>query len=214
MKYIVLYGGGLDSSAVALYCANSYSPEDVTLLHVDYGQKAMQAERKAMRWFASKYGFKTYEGAMNFGFSGANIMRGTPLGKVAETNRLELRNLVLISYAASYAASIVDVDESVTILLGFHVEPAGASFPDARTDYLAYLEDSINLATKAVIRLETPFQYLTRLQILQEWGAFDPELLTHSHTCYEQVACGQCTHCVEKTSMIKQLEVDCEVRRK
>lgn len=206
MKYIVLYGGGLDSSAVALYCANSYSPEDVTLLHVDYGQKAMQAERKAMRWFASKYGFKTYEGEMNFGFSGAHIMKGTPLGKVAETNRLELRNLVLISYAASYAASVIDANDSVTILLGFHIEPEGAAFPDARTTYLAHLESSINKATEIEIFLETPFEYKTRLMVLQEWGPYDADLFTHSHTCYEQVACGQCTHCVEKDSMIKQLE--------
>jgi 7-cyano-7-deazaguanine synthase in queuosine biosynthesis len=180
----------------------------VTLIHVDYGQKALVSERKAMRWFADKYGFQTYEGSMSFGFSNSHIMAGTPLATEAETNRLELRNLVLISYAASYAASVyTDAQDKAVILVGFHIEPLGAVFPDARTGYLGALERSINSATKVDIAIKTPFQFSTRFEILSEWSDFDPDLITHSHTCYENEVCGVCTHCIQKAEMVAELEL-------
>lgn len=51
---IVLYGGGLDSTAVVLVLLRN-GFQNIRLLHVDYGQKSTLSERNALLHFATKY---------------------------------------------------------------------------------------------------------------------------------------------------------------
>ena len=197
---IVLYGGGLDSTAVVLILLRN-GFQHIRLLHVDYGQKAMLSERRALLHFATKYNLAHTFLTMDMSYSKATIMRNTGIGD-AESNRLELRNLALISYAASYAASMFDNSK---LYVGFHVEPPGSGFLDAKREYLHSLQQSINLATDRRVVLTAPLDTLTRQEIFSVGYQIDKDIVEYSHTCYEEVVCGKCTHCVEKEKMLKEI---------
>ena len=131
-------------------------------------------------------------------------MKDSEVGINQQDNRLELRNLVLISMAAAYIAS-TNFDGDSRLYLGFHREPVDAPFPDARTEYLEPLQEALYRATGAKVTLETPFATLTRLEILQNYLCLDEDILTRSYTCYEERECGECTHCQEKNLLIQRL---------
>ena len=203
--HIILYGGGLDSTALFLFLNRHYrftrQLNPIELLHVAYGQKAALAERHVGQYFADKYGAKFTQHYIDMSYSKSSIMRNTAIGD-ADSNRLELRNLLLISFAASYAASKY---EWANIHVGFHAKPEGRGFPDARSGYLQGLQDVIKQTTDTPIKLEALFKDLTRQEILEFGYNLDKEIITHSHTCYEEVPCGKCVHCVEKRKMVDTL---------
>lgn len=202
-RHIVLFGGGLDSTAVLLYLYNTLPVTEfnVELVHVNYGQKAAEAEIESMVYFADKYQAEMKMLTMSMSYSTARIMKGTEIGKEKNSNRLELRNPALLSFVASYAASSY---ERSVLYVGFHLEPDGC-FPDATVRYLNALELALNLATNRYIEIYAPLSDMTRFEILREAAATDSAVITKTHTCYEKVACGKCTHCVEKEAMVQKL---------
>jgi 7-cyano-7-deazaguanine synthase in queuosine biosynthesis len=202
---VLLYGGGFDSTAL-LFDMVHCGMQDIEMIHIGYGQKAYDAERKAARHFAQEYGVKLAELHTDLRFSKARIMEGTPIGEHAPHNRLELRNVVLLSLAASYAAT--KYDTHTVIYLGFHKEPADSTFLDAQTRWLASMAETLSLATTRMLTINTPFTHLTRDEILRVAINRDPSILTHSHTCYEAYPCGACWHCKEKERMIKTFDVE------
>lgn len=201
---IILYGGGLDSTALIPYLVkvNGLDPDSITLLHIDYGQKATEAESEAATFWAERYGLHVHFSSIDLSWSGATIMAGTEIG-TAETNRLELRNPLLLSYAAAYGASHAD---DVNIFLGFHVEPEGSGFLDAKVEYLTHMAAALGAATDRHICIHIPFSHMTRKEILLLGLQHDHLLADRSHTCYETQTCGQCVHCVQKSEMLKELE--------
>lgn len=203
--HIVLFGGGLDSTGVLLHLIHNVKidPDRITLFHVNYGQKAVFQEQQAAQYFAVKYGTRVYSGTLDLGFSKATIMHGTAIGVEAETNRLELRNLALLGYASSYAAS--KYEDSI-LHVGFHVEPTGSGFPDAKTHYLQVLSTAIAKATDRTVQILAPLHSMTRLEILDMAYAIDPEVETHSYTCYESTQCGKCMHCQTKQQMFNEIK--------
>lgn len=205
-KHFLLYGGGLDSTALLVYLikAQGVDPSQLELIHVNYGQKAVIPEAEAAFYFTAKYRLKVTRLTCDLGFSTSSIMCGSDLGVDKQDNRLELRNLVLISMAASYIAS-TNFEGDSHLYLGFHREPVDAPFPDARTEYLEPLQEALYRSTGAKVTLETPFANLTRLEILQQYLHYDEDILTRSYTCYEEVECGECVHCQEKKLLIQRL---------
>lgn len=199
MQSLLLYGGGLDSTALLLQLLQDYP--NLKVLHFNYGQKAFLAERQAALYWCNKYDLELIPMTTDLSFSQATIMKGTSVGN-RETNRLELRNLVLIAQAASFAASTFN---SSILYLGFHKEPYNSGFLDAKQNYLPYLRDTLDKATDRPVCLSTPFRDMTRQEILELGIKLDKEILTHSHTCYEPQTCGVCVHCIERANMIKRI---------
>jgi 7-cyano-7-deazaguanine synthase in queuosine biosynthesis len=200
-RHIILYGGGLDSTALFLHlrCRLQLSP--LELFFVDYGQKAAQPELMAACYFGSKYDVKVTRRVLDMGYSTATILRGTVLG-TAQSNRLELRNVRLLSLAASYAATVY---KSAILYVGFHKEPLDSGYLDAKTEYLTHLEKAFAAATSVPLAIEAPFSHMERHDILKLGHTLDPDILTHSHTCYEEKVCGECPHCLQKKAMIEGL---------
>jgi len=191
VRRIVLYGGGLDSTALALSLGETYSPQEIELLHIDYGQKATKGERKAVERMAQR-GFKHTYLAMCIDYSSAAIMRpGFANNRAA--NMLELRNPLLVAFAASYAASVA---ERSVLYLGFHYEPDSV-FPDAKAGWLAPMQDVLNQATHRSVLVTAPFSDMPRAEVFATGCRIEPKLAQLAHTCYEAVACGKCTHCLE-----------------
>lgn len=205
-KNFLLYGGGLDSTALAVLL--HAEGKKLTLVHIDYGQKAVRGERQSALYFASKYGFSLGLLKADMGYSESHIMKGAPLAINSETNRLELRNPLLITLAASYAASVFPDSAANRLYLGFHYEPPEACFPDARIEYLGSLERALRLACNTPTELRAPVHTLTRTELISKAVALDPEVLTHSYTCYQETVCGKCTHCLQLEEIKKELSQD------
>jgi 7-cyano-7-deazaguanine synthase in queuosine biosynthesis len=203
---VVLLGGGLDSTAVLLYLRNRRTP-DMVGMWIDYGQKAHKGELNAVKYFLSKYEIPLVKGKMPMNhIATASILSGE-VGKEASDNRLELRNLGLISYACILCAS----NGGGTVHLGFHQEPEGAPFPDAQASWLETLEKAIQLASPQMVHLSAPFQHMSRYAVLRQAYAIDEKIINHAYTCYEDPdkwggECGECVHCKQKAEMLERLE--------
>jgi 7-cyano-7-deazaguanine synthase in queuosine biosynthesis len=182
---------------------NVQDGDNCMLIHIDYGQKAALMERKAAMHFANKYNFGAYYTSMDLSFSKASIMKNVDMGLTQDQNRLELRNLLFLSYAASYAASTYT---GSSIYVGFHKEPLESTFLDAKSEYLKNLNTAIDLACDQKINFKAPFQLLSRKEILKTAMDFDPEIIWHSYTCYEEIECGKCIHCKQKDLMLKEIQ--------
>lgn len=208
-ELFLLYGGGLDSTGLLFYLLDDQPHRKITLVHIDYGQTAVSSERAAARYYAKKYNTKTAWLKADFSYSSAHIMKHS-LGRADKDNknRLELRNPALITLAASYAASVCSSGSTGILALGFHFEPEGAPFPDARIDFIPALEQSLNLASTVPLRLITPFSSWSRLEILKYAVGKDDSILTKSHTCYQVKPCGVCTHCRQRHYMMKELGIE------
>ena len=201
MKRIVLYGGGLDSTALALSLASTYGAGEIELLHIDYGQKATPGERAAQERMELR-GFPISRLSLDINYSNASIM--TPgIATERAANVLELRNPLLVAFAASYAASTA---ERSMLYLGFHYEPDN-TFPDAGAAWLSDMQDVFATATHKSVLVVAPFSSMPRREVFATGIALEPQLASLAHTCYEAIACGQCTHCLELAALQQELGV-------
>lgn len=206
MLHIVPHGGGLDSTAVIASLIDR--GQSVHAVHVCYGQKAAVSEWDAVQAIAGQLN-KLVKGtvsahslATDLGFSKARIMHGeAQSGGVdeSEINILELRNPVLYTQIASWAASKFP-GQKIAIHLGFHVEPEGSAFADAMPEYLKPLEKALNAAISfkgTRIEFVTPFVDWNRSAIYEYVLKNHVGLLDLIHSCYEETPCGVCAHCTQ-----------------
>lgn len=201
---VVLYGGGLDSTALVLYLLSTLQSE-IILMHFDYGQKAAAGERRAAQKLVDKYPRCRLVGICGpemYAYSTAAILNSSV--KSTEDRRssmLELRNPLLLVYAASYWASR---GEEYSLWLGFH-EELDDVFPDARAGWLLNAEAVINSASHIRGRVRAPFKDDPRIKIFQLGLKLDPDLVQIAYTCYESKVCGVCTHCKALKEMTEEL---------
>lgn len=201
-------GGGLDSTALLLFLRDRFRREPkLHALHVNYGQKAYLAEARSVEYFCQKYDVpvKTMNVDLR-SIAHAAILYGSSVGVKQEENRLEGRNVVLISLAATYASTI----GAGVVYVGFHNEPVDAPFPDATLDFLRIMMPVLAKAYRPSLLLDAPFVAMSRLEVLRSGLRRDEEILTRSYTCYEEgyQECGRCVHCKTKQEMLAQLEAE------
>lgn len=208
--HAVLFGGGLDSSALLVHLVTTLPKEEVdniVLVHIDYGQKAIESELQAAINQQVQNGITGHDIIklkMDMTYSGAGIMPNSVSDTgVPKNNVLELRNPTLVMLAASYLASVYP-DQKHYIYLGLHREPKDTAFKDAVHHlYVDKLNCIINtlLSGETQVLIRAPFKNSTRQKIFR--GLVDNVGMEYVdrwvHTCYEQDPCGVCTHC-------KQLE--------
>lgn len=207
-----LSGGGLDSITLFLYLLEL--GEKFEVLHLNYGQKAFRGERAAVEYFCKKYAVALYQQESFFDLSSTHniLLTGEwpTEGDSAEAinqNRLECRNLVLLSYAASLVTS----KGGGTIYVAFHSEPAHAPFPDAGDPFRLAFNNMVRYATNFPVEVVAPFRLLSRERVFDMGYRRDRDYLTRSFTCYEstvETECGKCAHCLKKQSMLKGLKDD------
>lgn len=106
------------------------------------------------------------------------------------------RNLLFLSIATSYA----EVIGATRIYIGVNALDY-SGYPDCRPEFIAKVEETIRLATKAGVtgtdlRIETPLMHMTKADIIREGLRLGvPYELTTS--CYNggDAACGVCDSC-------------------
>lgn len=202
---VLLIGGGLDSVTVLVeLCQRGYRPD---LLHVDYGQKAAVKESQAIRYFANKYHVELHQMSIELsGIAEADILIGTPIGRMPTDNKLEGRNIILIGLAATLACTL----GRRSVYVGYHKEPKEAPFPDATGATLTAMGEVLQTAYGTRLELSAPLWDKSRTEILRHARSIDKEIETKAWTCYENggqdgVECGKCTHCIQKKQMQEEL---------
>ena len=201
MKAIVLVSGGMDSCVTAAIAAREN--DETAFLHISYGQRTEERERKAFNDIADFYGIKerldvSIEHLAKIGGSSltdASIqVAEADLGSTEiPTSYVPFRNANMLAIATSWA----EVIGATSIYIGA-VSEDSSGYPDCRPEFYEAFQRTIDTGTKPENRIgiRTPIIELSKAEIVRkgtELGA--PLHLTWS--CYrsQDVACGTCDSC-------------------
>jgi 7-cyano-7-deazaguanine synthase len=210
---VCLVSGGMDSCVTAAIAGEEN--DELAFLHVSYGQRTEQRERRAFAELADHYGIVrrlavSIEHLARIGGSSLtdpNIQvtaadlgaRGIPASYVP------FRNAHLLSIATSWA----EVIGARSIYIGAVAEDS-SGYPDCRPEFYEAFQKVIDAGTKpeTAIAIKTPVIELKKSEIVlrgKELGA--PLELTWS--CYREGerACGNCDSCALRLRAFR--EADC-----
>ena len=198
---IVLVSGGMDSCVTAAIAWLEHS--EIAFLHVSYGQRTENRERKAFNDIADFYGVEqrlevSIEYLAQIGGSSLTDrsieVADADLGsKEIPTSYVPFRNANILAIATSWA----EVIGAGAIYIGAVAEDS-SGYPDCRREFFDAFERTIETGTKpgTTIAIRTPIIDLSKGEIVKkgiELGA----PLELSWSCYrnEDKACGTCDSC-------------------
>jgi len=195
---VILLGGGLDSTSLLLHL--KHERKSLVAIFFDYGQLALEQELEAVRYWCRKLDVPVTVVPLGLSLiADCAILKGGTAG----SNKLEGRNCIFVLLAATYCTTIGGNE----LYLGYHQEPEDAPFPDATMVAVLKMQTLVNVAYHHPMTILCPFSHLTRTEILRRGYYLDPEIVTHTHTCYRDVpgGCGDCVHCRQRQTMIDNL---------
>lgn len=202
-RAVIILSGGLDSTTcMGIAQAEGYELYPITF---DYGQRHAN-ELDNARAVAEHYGASDRHKIVSMSFlreiggsaltdESIEVPTGAPDEEIPVTY-VPGRNLLFLSMAASYA----EVIGATRIYIGVNALDY-SGYPDCRPEFIAKVEETIRLATKAGvsgegIRIEVPIIDMTKAEIIREGLRLGvPYELTTS--CYNggEAACGECDSC-------------------
>lgn len=201
-KAIVLLSGGLDS-ATTLYHAKAKG-YDCHCLVFDYGQRHRKELRHAVKIAqAAKCDHKIVKIALPW--QGSSLLdrsqklpkRGVIDPKEIPSTYVPARNIIFLSFAASYAEAV----GARTIFIGANaVDYSG--YPDCRPEFLNAFQEALRQGLKAgvrgrAIKIQAPLLKLSKAQIIKLGQKLNvPYQFTWS--CYQGSSkpCGRCDSCI------------------
>ncbi len=211
-KAVVLLSGGMDS-ATCCYEAHAAGFE-LYALTVNYGQRA-QRELRAAQDVAKAVGAVQHQlYSLDLTLWGGSALTDASIAiptsgvdeQVIPVTYVPARNTILLSLALSWA----EVLGAKAIYIGVNsLDYSG--YPDCRPEFIAAFQGVVNVATKATvqgaaIRLETPLQQLSKVDIVRRALVLGVPLeLTWS--CYTdgEEPCGVCDSCRLRDEAIAQV---------
>jgi len=200
-KAVVLISGGMDS-ALCFGIAKNEGYE-VCALHINYGQRTINREKKAFNDICDFYKIKEILcsdiqylsdiGGSSLVDDSIEISIANLESKEIPTSYVPFRNANILSIAVSWA----EVLSADAIFIGA-MEEDSSGYPDCREDFFKAFEIMTNLGTKpeTKIKIITPLIHLTKKEVVQKSIELNVPLhLTWS--CYqnEDKACGVCDSC-------------------
>lgn len=199
-RAIVLLSGGMDSAVCAALAARDY---DAAALHISYGQRTEERERRSFAAICDRLGIQNRLVVRNevlraIGGSALTdeniaVPESHNIGRDIPVTYVPFRNAHFLSAAVSWA----EVIGASRILIGA-VEQDSSGYPDCRPGYYEAFNRVITAGTKeGGIEVVTPLIAMRKAQIVRlglELGA--PFDLTWSCYSREDRACGVCDSCV------------------
>ena len=198
---VCLVSGGMDSCVTAAI-ANEESDE-LAFLHVSYGQRTEQRERRAFEELAEHYKVKqrlvvSLEHLAQIGGSSLtdkdiDVTTAGLGGQGIPTSYVPFRNAHLLSIATSWA----EVIGAQTIYIGAVAEDS-SGYPDCRPEFYEAFQQVIIRGTKPETQIEirTPVIALKKSEIVKLGQKLkSPFELTWSCYRYSDKACGDCDSC-------------------
>ena len=204
-KAIVLASGGLDSCVTTACAVNK--GYDVSLLHINYGQRTQEREYTAFENIAKHYNIinkmtVSIDYLIKIGGSSLTDKNMAVEENVCPDNNrstvpssyVPFRNANMISIAVSWA----EVIGAEKIFVGA-VEEDSSGYPDCREIFFNKFNDllKVALSNNNNIEIETPVIHLSKAEIITLGVKLNAPLhLTWS--CYqsEDMACGLCESCI------------------
>jgi 7-cyano-7-deazaguanine synthase len=199
-KAIVLLSGGLDSCVTAAIAKEHY---DICLLHVNYGQKTEQREKKAFNEIADYYRvqerlcadidyLKQIKGSSLTDESLPIPEVPSPPDEIPSTY-VPFRNAHLLAIAVSWGEKI----GAKKIFIGA-MEEDSSGYPDCKEEFFKAFNRVIEIGTKSDthISIKTPIIHKTKVEVVKIGDQLNAPLhLTWS--CYkeDEKACGLCESC-------------------
>ncbi len=215
-KAIVLSSGGVDSTTCLSLAVDRLGAENVVTASIFYGQKHKK-EIEAARKVADYYHVKHYEFDLSqiFQYSNCSLLENSTeeivhesyadqikengIGKVS--TYVPFRNGLMLSAAASLAASLFEEDD-VDIYIGAHADDAaGEAYADCSEPFLKSMNDAISIGTYGKVHLVFPFADKNKAGVVATGLALKtPYELTWS--CYEgkDRPCGTCGTCIDRAA--------------
>jgi len=212
-KAVVLVSGGMDSCVTAAVAA--HESDELAFLHISYGQRTEDRERKAFNDIADHYGVEkrldiSIEHLAKIGGSSLTdeniaITEADLESKDIPTSYVPFRNANMLSIAVSWA----EVIGANAIYIGAVAEDS-SGYPDCRPEFYKTFQKAIDAGTKPDTHIEicTPIIHLTKAEIVKKGIELDAPLnLTWS--CYrgEDLACGKCDSCALRLRGFEQAGV-------
>lgn len=202
LKSVVLLSGGMDSCVCATLAARD---TDVAALHVSYGQRTEERERRSFIGICDHLGIKKRLLLSNEALKliGGSALTDTNIdvpeageeigGAGIPVTYVPFRNAHFLSTAVSWA----EVLDATRVYIGA-VEQDSSGYPDCRPAYYEAFNAAIRAGTReGKIEIVTPLIALRKAEIVRlglKLGA--PFDLTWSCYSREDEACGVCESCV------------------
>ena len=210
---VVLVSGGMDSCVTAAIAAQKYR---LALLHVSYGQRTQDRERRAFNAIADYYGvdqrlmadvaYLKDIGGSSLTDEGIAVSDADLENTEIPSSYVPFRNTHLLSIAISWA----EIAGASKIFIGA-VEEDSSGYPDCRKEYYQAFNRLVEVGTKPETHIEvvTPLIDMKKSEIVLkgiELGA--PLHLTWS--CYKNSdkACGVCDSCALRLRAFAQAGVE------
>jgi 7-cyano-7-deazaguanine synthase len=201
---VCLVSGGMDSCVTAAIAREE--ADRLAFLHVSYGQRTEQRERRAFEEIADHYDVKqrlvvSLESLAAIGGSSltdqdipvtsANLAVAS--GGSIPTSYVPFRNAHLLSVATSWA-EVIGAD---CIYIGAVAEDS-SGYPDCRPEFYDAFQRAINVGTKpeTQIEIKTPVIAMKKSEIVTLGQKLEaPFELTWSCYAQSEQACGDCDSC-------------------
>lgn len=187
VKIVALNSGGLDSVVLMHYLKERYPDVEVHALFFDYGQKALPYEEKCSKSVSNDLGYKWTKIKIEpFNWSNSSLTSDTE--ESYESLYLEMRNMIFVSYATSYAQSIGAVKVYSAI-----IKPPENPYPDATPEFVQAINSVMSLCN---VELVTPLiiydkQYIFHLA--RKYGIMLNDFCSCFHT--EKTEEDKCSNC-------------------
>ncbi|MEK6933451.1 MAG: 7-cyano-7-deazaguanine synthase [Nanoarchaeota archaeon] len=166
---LILCSGGIDSVTTAYYVKNILKYNNLGILFFNYGQKSLNAERKASLYCAKTLKAKFQEITLPELKSLSNSLININ-GKIRKLSRKELkdtkkesnkwyvpcRNLIFLAYALAKAESLLIREKNkYDIFIGFKCE-GKESFPDTTMKFVEEVNILSKISTKGKFKIIAP----------------------------------------------------------
>jgi 7-cyano-7-deazaguanine synthase len=199
MKCVIILSGGLDSVVLMHHLAQDKSREIYAITY-NYGQR-LSREIDCAREQAVLAGVKEHK-VIDLGFfkdisamsalTNTNLAVPTAKEAVGDAQSLSYvpnRNMMMLSIAAAYAETV----GAAEVAYGAQSADTHSGYWDASPDFLAKINEVLNLNRKNKIRVIAPFMNLDKTAIVGV-GLDCKVDFAKTHTCYNgtEVACGKC----------------------
>lgn len=210
---ICLVSGGMDSCVTAAIASQENS--QLAFLHVSYGQRTEQRERRAFDDLSRHYGI-TQTLAVSFDhltrIGGSSLTdNNIPVAQAAlgshgiPTSYVPFRNAHMLAVATSWA----EVIGASRVYVGAVAEDS-SGYPDCRPEFYEAFQRVIDVGTKPETRIEirTPVISMKKAEIVLLGRKLRAPLeLTWS--CYQEseLACGNCDSCALRLKAFREAGV-------
>jgi len=208
-KAIVLVSGGMDSLVTAAIAANE---NELSFLHLNYGQRTEKRELKAFNDIADYYkvtnrlvvdiDYLVKIGGSSLTDKNIEVSKADLDYKGVPTSYVPFRNANILSIAVSWAEVLM----AKKIYIGA-VEEDSSGYPDCREVFYNAFNKMIETGTKpeTKINIETPIIHMKKSEIIKTGSRLNAPF-NLSWSCYqnEDKGCGVCDSCALRLKGFKE----------